>query len=494
MKLIKAFFIILLFFNILFADVKINAPTTFTENEPYIFTIKATGSDVTFPKIENISKEKVQTISTSKSINIVNSSMTRSLIRKYRLFPKEDFTIPSFTFEIDGKKEKTNQIVVKKQKVSKSNFSYADFQIIASKKDVYVGEAFKVKLKFKYLSSLNINNLSISNANFKDFWFKQLKDEKQYQDGDYTVNELTYLMFAQKEGELKIEPFRIDMSIINQSSDPFANFGFIQQNAQIKKVYSNALSINTKALPSNVNLIGNFNIKSTVDKTTINQGDSITYKIKIDGYGNIDDIKDIKLDIKNAQVFENKPKINTKVIDSKYYGEYEKTFSIVPLNSINIGAIKLRYFDNKTKNIITKQSDSFFIKVNEVKKEQKKLYLPTKLDEEKKVVIKEVKTSSIKQNIFFFFLGIVFSFIAIYIYKLILKNRENSKKDSNIVTRIKKSKTKAELIKILAAYIKKDNELDKLIFKLEDVNINIKTVKKDIINIIKQMEKQKGKK
>ncbi|AXX93121.1 hypothetical protein CPU12_05140 [Malaciobacter molluscorum LMG 25693] len=491
MKLLKVFFIILFFSNILFADVKINAPMTFVENEPYIFTIKATGSDITFPKIDKISNQKVQTISTSKSINIINSVMTKSLIRKYRLFPKEDFVIPSFTFEVDGKSEKTKELIVKKQKANKSNLSYADFEIIASKKDVYVGEAFKVKLKFKYLSSLDINNLSISNANFKNFWFKQLKDNKQYQDGDFVVNELTYLMFAQKYGKLKIEPFRINMSIVNPSSDPFSNFGFMQQNAQVKKIYSNALIINAKALPSNLNLIGDFNIKASVDKKIINQGDSITYKIKIDGYGNIDDIKDIKLDIKNAQVFENKPKITTKIVDSKYYGEYEKTFSIIPLNSINIGSIKLKYFDDKTKQIVEKQSDSFFIKVNEVKKEQKKLYVPKKLDENKKVVIKEVKTFSFKENILSFILGILFTCIVFYLYKLILKNKENSKKDSNIISKIKKSNSKEELIRVLAVYIKKDRQLDKLIFKLEDENLNLKTVKKDIINLIKQLEKGK---
>ncbi|RXJ87939.1 BatD family protein [Arcobacter sp. CECT 8985] len=490
MKLYRALLIIFIFINTLLADVSINAPTTYFQNEAYVFTIKATGSDVVFPKIDKISNQKVQTISTSKSIQIVNSSMKKSIIRKYRFFPKNDFVLPSFTIKIDGKDEKTKQIKVKKTQVKKSNFKYANLEVSTSKTDLYVGEAFKLKLKFKYLSSLNISNLSVSNVDLKDIWFKQLKGEKHYKEGDFDVHELTYLMFAQKSGHLKIEPFRVNMSLVAQNSDPF--FGFVQQNANIKRVYSNSININVKKLPDNLNLIGHFDIKTSVDKTTINQGDSITYKVKISGIGNIDDIKDIKLNIKNAQVFENKPKISTNIKDSKYYGEYEKVFSIIPLKNINIDSIKLRYLDEKTKKVVVKSSDSFSIKVKKIKKQEHKLYVPTKKNDDKtKVVVKEVQVSSVKQNIIYFLLGSIFTFLIIFLVKYFEKKRKNSKKDSTIIQKIKKSKTKDNLIKILAVYIKKDEQLDKMIYKLQDENEDFKSLKKQIVDLIKQLEKGK---
>ena len=63
---------------------------------------------------------------------------------------------------------------------------------------------------------------------------------------------------------------------------------------------------------------------------------------------------------------------------------------------------------------------------------------------------------------------------------------KSKSKETPLLKRIKKTKTKGELLKILAVYIKIDSSLDKLIFKLEEQN-DIKLIKKDIVKKIKEI-------
>ena len=96
-------------------------------------------------------------------------------------------------------------------------------------------------------------------------------------------------------------------------------------------------------------MIGDFNISASVNKIDIKQGESVSLKLEISGVGNFDDIEDIKLDIPNATVYDNKPDVKTKYSDLGYEGTYTKVFSIIPESSITIPSIKLKYFDKKNK-------------------------------------------------------------------------------------------------------------------------------------------------
>lgn len=344
MKLVKIITILLFTFYFAYADVKLDAKSTFVKGEAYTFKIIATGKDIQFANIEKIDNQPVDVISTQNVVNIINSKMQKKIIKVFRFFPTSSFTIPSFNFTIDNKQYKTDSKKVEQKELKKSNLSYADFEISTSKSSVYVAQGFKLKVKFKYLEELNVQDLSISNADFKDFWYKQTDNSKQYKEDGFIVNELEFLLFAQKSGKLRIEPFKIIMKLLDLNSSSFFNSSY-----STRQIYSNSLTIDVKPLPENINLMGDFNIKTSIDNLSINQGDAVSYKVEVSGYGNIDDIKDFKLQIEDAQVFENKPKIDTKIEDGKLYGTYEKSFSIVPSKTIDIKPLTLKYFDAKTK-------------------------------------------------------------------------------------------------------------------------------------------------
>ncbi len=128
---------------------------------------------------------------------------------------------------------------------------------------------------------------------------------------------------------------------------------------KVVKVYSNELKFDVKDLPKGINYIGDFEIDASIDKSKIKQGESISYRLNIKGVGNFDDIQDIKLNIANATIYDNKAEINTKYTNNGYEGNYAKVYSIVPSTSVEIPSIAFKYFSKKDKKIVEKKDKIF---------------------------------------------------------------------------------------------------------------------------------------
>ena len=112
---------------------------------------------------------------------------------------------------------------------------------------------------------------------------------------------MDFFLFAQKTGKLIIEPINIDVSVLDLSNN---SYSFFYKSTKNIRIYSNKLIFDVKPLPQNITLIGDFKITSSLDKTSVKQGESLNYKIEVTGRGNIDDVEDIKLNIDNATIYE----------------------------------------------------------------------------------------------------------------------------------------------------------------------------------------------
>ncbi len=485
MFLIKYFILSTIFLLSLFANVQLSIPKDVVRGEALLFSIEITGNDIVFPDFKTIDSYVVQEVSSSTSTNIINSKITKKIKKIYSLYPTKDFVFPDLKFVVDGKEyfSKQQKIVLKDpKKTISSNF---ELSLKADVNELYVNENFILTLIFKYKKNTNIVDLSFEKPNFDNFWYKQLDDSKQYEEGDFIIQELKFLLFPLKSGILKINPLKINAHIIETNN----SFSFFSNATSSVKIYSNDLEFNVKDLPSNVNLIGKFNIKTEVNKLRINQGEAVSFKLVINGYGNVDDIKDIKLDLKNATVYENKPIIKTKYEDEKYKGTYTKVFSIIPNKSITIPRISLEYFDKELNKVVLKQSNEISIEVLETKieKQTKILQKPSSKIEQKEV-IKTIEKVSTKDRIIFFLLGLLVGILILGLYFYVIKYKNKNKSiETSLLKKVKKSKNKDELLKILAVYINIDSSLDKLIFKLEEKK-DIKLLKKDIIIKIKELK------
>lgn len=464
---------------------QLNIPKQVVQGEPLLFSLEIIGNDILLPDMKTIALNSVQEVSSSTSTSIINNQITKRVKKIYSLYPRKDFLFPSLKFIIDGKEyfsKEQNIVLTNPKKTISSNY---DLSLKANAKELYVSENFILTLVFKYKKNSNIVDLSFEKPTFDNFWYKQLNDSKQYEKGDFIIQELNFLLFPLKKGLLKINPLKINAQIIDGNN----SFSFFSNATSNVKIYSNELEFNVKELPSNVNLIGRFDIKSQVDKKEIKQGEAVSFKLEINGFGNIDDIKDIKLDLGDTTIYENKPVIKAKYEDNKYTGTYTKVFSIIPNKSITIPKINLEYFDKELGFVVLKQSEEMKINVleNVVLKKQELMQKPD-IKVKEKEVIKIIEKVSIKDRIIFFFLGLIIGVLILGLYFYVIKYKNKNKSvESSLLKKIKKSKNKDELLKLLAVYIKIDSSLDELIFKLEEKD-DIKLLKKDIIIKIKELK------
>jgi hypothetical protein len=486
MRIYKFIAVLFLFITTLFADMKLYiSSNTVVKNEAFIFVIEASGEDITFPNISLIDGQVVQEISSSTATNIINGKVTKKIKKTYSFYPIKDFILPSFEALIDGEKYKTDKEQIIIQKALKTQSDIFDFSIKTDKDDLYVGENFILTMVFKYKKDVDIIDLSFDKPNFNDFWYKQIDNSKKYEDGDFTVFEIQFLMFALKEGAREINPLGINAQVMDKNSYS------IFSSTRNKKIYSNELNFNIKTLPENINLIGNFEISASVDKQMVKKGEAVSFKLNIIGSGNIDDIPDIKIPIDDVTIYENKPLVKTKFLNNEYKGEWEKVFSIIANRSFTIPSIKLDYFDKNLSKVISKQTNSFNIEVldEEIKKEVLLEKATEKIlpEEKPKEIIKVVEQTSTLDRIIFFFLGIAFSVLIISLYFYVITLKRKKQEDKPLVKKVKESKTKDELLKILAVYLKIDVKLDAYIFELEKTQ-DIDSLKKEIIKTLKELK------
>lgn len=488
MKYFRYIFLLIFFSLTAFAKVTLKAPNSFIKNEPYYFEFEAIGSSIKFPEIKTIDNYVVEPAGTSRTLQIVNGNYDEKISKRFMILPKNDFQIPSFSFNIKGVEIKTKPKKVLEKKISKTASQNFDLSLVANKDELYVGEDLVVKLIFKYKRGIQITDLGFEKPHFENFWYEKLNNSnRSYEENGFVVQELDFLLFPQKSGDLKISPLRVDVQLLKNN---FSNrtFSFLSNNSVVKKIYSNDLSFKVKELPLGVKLLGDFDITASVDKKLINQGESISYKLKIKGIGNFEDIKDLKLDINNATVYDNKPEIKTNYTKKGNEGEYTKVFSIVPNASLEIPPLRLSFYDKNKQEVVSKKTEAFKIEVKNQKSKSVVLE-KAKVKEVKKEFQKEEKIAiSFMDKMVYFILGIAFTLLIFGLYKYanILKSKKSSKMDTNLISLVKKAKVKDELLRVLVPYLKIDDGLDELIYQCESKK-EFKILKKEIIDKLKEI-------
>lgn len=490
MNLYFKLFILIIFTSFLYGNVVVKSSDNFILNENYVFEIEADGTDVEFPKIDKIGNYVVSNLGTSRTMTSTNGNVVNKIKKTYAIKPTKEFTFPSFEIKVDGKIIKTKEKLVKEIIPSKTKSKNFDFKISLNKTSLYTGEDAILNMRFKYKKDLQISDLGFNMPVFNDIWSKKIDEKnKSYEENGFVVQELNFLISPQKAGHLRIDPIKIEAKVIDENAFTYSLFS---QTAKLEKIYSNSLNLDVKPLPKGINLVGDFSIKTSVSKYEINEGDSLSFKVEIDGTGNLDDMEDIKLNIKDATIFEDKPKIQTKIVSDKYTGSYKKSFSIIANKDFEIPQIQLKYFDKATQKVVIKNTPSYKIKVKNVKKQESFTGLEKAQVKKQVEVVKEkiVYKTSLNKMILSFVLGIFLTIISFALY-FYIKAKKNSKQkdDLPLIKLVKKSKNENEMMKILLPYIGYNKNLDELIFKLEkDKSIDLKITKNEIIKILETLD------
>ncbi len=445
--------LLLLFANSLFASVSaVVDKKTFYKGDTVTLQIKANGEDIEFPNIKDINGNIIVGTSTSEQIYVVNGKTTRGKIVNYSFNPNRSMDIPSFTIKVNGKNFYTNKIYIK-ETMPQISSSKDDVVLLleTNKEKVYVGEAIVTSVIFKYKVGLNLIDAKLEPFKPNNFWVKELKNEEPREENGYMVYKNNFLVFPQKSGNLKLENQLITVAIKDINSyDP-----------KQLKVFSNDKQIKVTPLLAGLSVQGKYAIKASVDKTETPSNEPVNLTLEIEGFGNIDDIEEFKLDLPDQVVYSSKPEIKSNLQDGNYGGTFTQKISIISDKDFDIPSISFRYFDKKSQKEVDINTTAFHIKVSGKKKTQVK-----EIEEATPKVIEIQSGENEMKKYLFGIFGLVIGIVATFLM-MKPKNRKQKGNESPIEQKIKKAKTDKELYDLLLPY-SQIIELKSVIKELEE--------------------------
>lgn len=243
-------------------------------------------------------------------------------------------------------------------------------RLVIDKNEIFLGEHLVASLKI--YSKVNISGIQeVKYPDFNSFLKEDLETkplralERENVNGSiYGTGILQrFLLYPQRTGTIEIEPARLTVLLQqkNESGDPF--FGdFFSTFSNVPKVLATMPeSITVKPLPPGkpenfYGAVGTFSARSSVNKDTVNVNDAITYKIFLEGKGNIQltpapdlimppDVEvyepETSSDFRNTTAGTSGTKVFEYVLIPRYHGEF------------TIPGMEFSYFDPGTESYET---------------------------------------------------------------------------------------------------------------------------------------------
>ncbi len=318
-------------------------------------------------------------------------------------------------------------------------FLYANMEFTQhiSKDNFYLNETIKVTLELKISDDLNIDKVYFEKYENEDFLVEELTNKKIIKENSNTLYIYEYLLNPKNIGTFILPKQKIEFSSEN-----------IRRSKSWEKLYSNELDIKIKPLAENLTVLGKYAINTIFENIKYKQNDAIPLEIKIDGFGNLEDINPFILDLNEQMVYADKPIINKKFMENFYKGVFSQKFLIIANKSFTIPSFEFKYFDTTKNSIETILTKPIFVEVEELKQNIGDDY---------------------RVKYIFLAVGFVLGLISIFIYRFF---KERFKKDDDLIKKIKKIKK-----------IKSDKELYILLISLvnrEDFRLEIRALEENI--------------
>jgi hypothetical protein len=214
-------------------------------------------------------------------------------------------------------------------------------------------------------------------------------------------------------------------------------------------------------------IYGDFKIKLKVDRIQSNAGEAINGTIKITGNGNLEDLEDFKLKIKNVTIYNDAANIEN--------GDFIQKFAIIGQRDFTIPSFKLDFLDKNTQAPKTITTSPIKIKI-------KGTIAPKKLNNTTPVApIKHKKNNLLAE--YYLLLGMAIGLFVCWLFGWL--KRPKNKKDKNLIKLIKLARNDKSLFDILMPLHLKS--LSNIVIQLEEniyKNAKHKINKKAIIRLL----------
>ena len=430
---------------------------TISRGERVTMTIKVTGEgQVRVPPFDELCGVSVEGKMQSRKDVIANGKRSQELSLMYEFMPQRSCVIEPFPVSVNDVETLSQPINITVSKMTISKNEPFMVSLETDKKSVYVGEPFEMRVNFKKRQNISSLGDSISLAESKNIWIKSEHAGAPFMRDRYENRTNMYAMSAQQSGILSLGPLRWDVKVRANTRD---YWGF--QRAKTRTLFSNELEVEVKPLPKGVELVGDLSIEAHVDKTEINAGEAVNLSINVKGRANVEDIASFSIYLKEAQAFNEDPKISHFLQDGRYFGSFEQKSALVAERDFVIPAFELSYMDISTDTVKTIKTEAISIKVLNAtpsKKEELKISRPV---EEVQDVNLVSNTLTLVQGGFLVFGGFVLGLI----FSMIPWKRIFTKEKSKSIISAKESK---EVLQLLMSNMSKDDEIEALVKNLSE--------------------------
>ena len=476
----RNFLMILLFAVSLFAvEIKVNKEHIL-RGESVTLTITAEGENVKFPLIDKIGEYEIEAVSTSKNVITKNGKIFKTTSKYYTFTPLKSVIVPSFLVIVNGKKEFTKElkIDVKQDSVLGDKNFYLDMFI--NKKEAYVGEPLKLSIVFRKRIGVDIQDLDFKPPSFDDFWAKELIRPGKEITGSYVVQRIDYVLFPQRAGKLRVGSAVLNIGLPQRGE---GIFNMIFNRISWKKIYSDPISIDVKALPQGVKVFGKFSMDVKTDKKEIAPNEALNLTVSIEGEGNVEDIEPFSLKIPKAAVYTDEPLKKGYFNKGVYHGSFVQKFAVVANESFTIPSFSFSYFDKDKKRVQILKSDPIKVKVKGSSGKTDSLSL------QKSFVEKKNRKEGIDKTKFYIFSAIAFVMGVLIGFSLKnVKFKKRTQKPISLQKKIKEAKNDKELLETLLPYVDRSKEIEEIVFALEGNLYNGGNYKIDKKNLAKNIE------
>lgn len=385
--------------NIFAQDVEfsVSAPNVVAVGEQFrvVYKLNARPQELNPPAFDNFYILAGPSTSTSSSIQIINGQMTQTYEFTYTYILEATeagkFTINPATATVSKRDYKTEAIeieVVQGSKPSQPSRTqpgtssqpqteqpadniFVDIEF--DRQTAYRGQPILATLKI-YTRSNIAGFEDIKFPSFNGFWSQDVETpnnirfERVNVDGRiYNMGVLKkYLLFPQRTGDIKIEPFEIVVVAQQQGGRPqsiFDEFFGSHQNVRVR-LASKEKTLKIRDLPPNApasftGAVGSFNLEAGFDKTELKTNEAVNLKVRVAGSGNLRLIETPRFEFPSSfEVFD--PKTSDRINTTSQGATGSKNFEYVAIprgpGNFDLGAMEFSYFDPIKEKYITLKS------------------------------------------------------------------------------------------------------------------------------------------
>lgn len=324
-----------------------------------------------FGKLHQLGESKINSFQFING-NVINQSGIEVMLVADQ---EGEFTIGAATVTIDGKRYRTNPIKISVKKGLKpvtppgQRLQGAFLTAEVSEENPFLNQEVVLTVKLYARDYSILHRLrNYQEPDFNNMVAKYVSEKLDDDEKQVLVNGVTfiqkvlarYVLFPQKQGEIEIDPFSINVLISGY---------YGAENVQLT---SDPVSMKVRGLPSGKpdnfsGAVGNYKLNASLSKKEVKANEAVNLEVEIVGSGNLNTLKTPEIPIpEHIESFAPKKKDAIEVRPSGMKGAVVENHVVVPHygGEYKIGPILFNYFDPTKEKYITLQTKAFELSVD----------------------------------------------------------------------------------------------------------------------------------